>query len=246
MEHESDTSRQDDPLWEGELVAVEVVQTAGEYTYRDASDVPPPKTESPGVVTIGRPQVVPIAGLYPTDALPAGVMAMLSQADYFLVQLNCSFRPERSDSIDWARFSVELNSDSDGEVFAADMHPRSVDIKAQKNSRISLSSSLNFVESGATDGGSAPVIDCPELIPVISAAGVGERVASWDFRTGRGWPITGSRWMKMIVRSPSKTTRLTAGLGIMAEVQTRKFWIPFRSQKPGHRLIEVQLWPPRQ
>jgi hypothetical protein len=231
------------PLWEGELAPVQGGQSVGEHVYRDSSSTPPLSSESPGVVSIGKPQVLPVASLYEAGALPPGVKAKLEQADYFLVQLSCSFRPERDDAIDWARFSVSLNSTKPGEVFAAELHPLSVEMKAKRKVKVGISSSLKFADAAEVGVEYGSGVEYPELSPIITAAGVGESRPSWDYTKMRGWQITGSKLMNMIVRSPKGTSRLTASLAIMAEVNARRFAILFEPETCGNEL-EVQLWPP--
>jgi hypothetical protein len=61
----------EEPLWEGKFVAIESEGSEIEQSYRDSSPEPALATESPGTVSIGIPQVFPIASvLRPVNSPP--------------------------------------------------------------------------------------------------------------------------------------------------------------------------------
>jgi hypothetical protein len=230
------------PLWEGELAPTD--RLASGEVYRSSASPPETGPESPGVVSIGKPQVLPVAALYETGELPRGVAARLEQADYYLVQLSCSFRPERADAINWARFAVSLHSATPGDVYAAELHPMSVQIKAKRKVKVGINGSLKFAESAEAGVECSSGVEYPELTPIITAAGLGESRPSWDYVQMRGWQVTGSKLMNMIVRAPKGTERLTASLEIMAEVNARRFALLFEPETCSDALKDIQLWPP--
>lgn len=232
----------DEPPWEGKLCAIESEELVGKWSYRNFAPQPTSSLESPGTVSIGRPRVLPIASICEAGKLAAPVQERLEQADYFLVQLSCSFRPERDEVIDWARFAVSLNSSSPGDVFAAELHPLSVVIKEKQNVKVGISSSLKFCEVAEPGAEYCAGIEYPELVPTITAAGVGESHPSWDYTRTRRRKIAGSKLMSMIVRTPKGTDQLTASFTIQAVVRAHRFRVLFGPDKRGDQLRDLQLW----
>jgi hypothetical protein len=231
------------PLWEGELQEMPSEATAGDF--RQQSRGLTASAGSPGVVSIGRPQVFEIASLYERGKMPPAVTASLQQADVYLVRLSCSFRPERGDEIDWARFEVSLQPTPNGSPFAVDLHPLLVEMRVKRNLKVGIKADLKFDESPSAGAEYSSGIEYTELVPSISAAGVGESAPSWDYSKTTGWRIVGSKLMHMIVRAPRQSRPLIASFALFAEVGARRFRIlVFGTWENAAVLENVQLWPP--
>ena len=60
-----------------------------------------------------------------------------------------------------------------------------------------------------------------ELHPIISAAGIGEGQASWDYEEARGSKIQGSKYMHMLLKVPKGMKPITAFLDLTADIKIR-------------------------
>src|ERR1017187_906704 len=65
------------------------------------------------VVSIGQPETWTLKDFYSSSKLPRPIRSKLSQADFYLVRLSCSFRPVHEESrVEWARFRAALLPDA--------------------------------------------------------------------------------------------------------------------------------------
>src|SRR5690606_1944150 len=133
--------------------------------------------------------------------------AKLDESDFYLIRFSCSFRPVQNEKkIEWARFIVQLYPGEDGQPIAFDMHPVMVSQEVKHNVKLTLSPTIKFQELGL--GASLAGIDFGleylELHPIISAAGIGEGLGSWDYEEARGSKIQGSKYMHMLLKVPKR------------------------------------------
>ena len=81
------------------------------------------------VVTLGQPQWWSLADLAQEkgEALPAELSLLLRDADFYLLLLACSFRPERGSQVEHARFTAYLRPKVGQESpIAFDLYPREI------------------------------------------------------------------------------------------------------------------------
>ena len=232
-------------LWEGPLEPAtdeakrQLLEERGPKGERvDIRDLP--------VVSIGQPEVWPLAQIYPKKGMPPALKAKLAEADFYLVRLACSLRP-RSDVVrlDWVRFLVHLLPDeSDRQPLAFDLHPLMVTQEVKRNVKVTLSPTLKFTELEASIGGVEFGFEYPELQPVISGSGAGEADASWDYETPQGVHLQGSRFMHVLVKAPKGMPKGEASLDLTADVEVRNAVLPFviLPQQEGAEMPLVRLW----
>lgn len=210
----------DKPLYEGELVFVEstikAVVTKGKFTetnVRRAAHAP--------VVTLGQPRCLGQFGAdYP---LPIETKKLAEKADYFLVRLACSFRPQRDSQVDYAKLSTFLQPRA-GKTppIAFDIYPRSVYKPVEGEFNVSIAPGLKFAKVAELSVGQASTtIQFQELQPVIIGAGIQQADPSWEFERHRGQPVRGSRFLYLIVERPRSAEAVRIILDITADVRTK-------------------------
>jgi len=199
------------------------------------------------VVSIGQPEVWPLAEVYSPEKMPSTLRAKLQEADFYLARLACSFRPRRDDvEIEWARFLVHLVPDDSGQQPTAfDLHPLQVTQEVRHNVKVSLNPTLKFMEIEAGPGGVEFGFEYPELQPLISATGVGEAKPSWDYEEAKGARLQGGKWMHLLVKAPKGMASSKAVLDLTADVTVRGSRLPvlvLRSRQEAESRLTVRLW----
>lgn len=180
------------------------------------------------IVSIGKPETFELTSIYKPDEMPALLRAQCQASDFYLVRLCCSFIPvNNKKQLEWARFIVELHSNSTGqEAIAYDLYPMMVATEIKRNIKLNLGPTLNFqainVAVGSIDFG----IEYIEIQPSISAAGVGSKKPSWDYQETLGIKIQGSKFMYMIMKAPKGMRPIEASLDLVADVKIRDYLLP--------------------
>ena len=163
-------------------------QSARDWQSRGEKLAPHEALRSMPVVSIGQPETWPLQDLYSPTKLPRPIRMKLSQADFYLVRLSCSFRPIYEEShVEWARFRAALlpHSSTGGQPFAFDLYPQQVVQEVKHQIKITLSPSLKFQELEASVGSAEFGFEYTEQIPLISASIGNSFDPSWDYRAGR-------------------------------------------------------------
>ena len=107
------------------------------------------------VVSIGQSETWTLQDFYSPNKLPRPIRTKLSQADFYLVRLSCSFRPVHEESrVEWARFRAALlpHSSTGAQPIAFDLYPQQVVQEVKRQIKVTLSPSLKFQELEASLG----------------------------------------------------------------------------------------------
>ena len=192
-----------------------------------------PDTSELPTTSIGLPEVWRLDELYPSYEIPAHIQSRLEKADFYFVQLSCSFRPRSGRTrIEWARFVISLIGDKpDTPPVVSDLHPVEVRQEVQRHVRVGFSPTLKFQSLSVGIGEAAFEFQYPELQPIVSGAGVGETTADWSYSEARGVTLQGSKFMHMLVRAPRGTRSCSANLDLMADVIYQGRRIPVLRQR---------------
>lgn len=174
------------------------------------------------ILSLGSPETWDLSALYPPDKIPQWLRAKLDKSDFYLIRFSCSFRPVQNEKkIEWARFIVQLYPGDEGQPVAFDLHPVMVSQEVKHNVKLTLGPTIKFQELGL--GASLAGIDFGleyiELHPIISAAGIGEGLVSWDYEEARGSKIQGSKYMHMLLKVPKRMKPVTAFLDLIADIK---------------------------
>ena len=218
----------EDTLYEGPLefttAAIEkAVRKQGGET--ESSTIKPPRP----VVTLGQPEWWNLAQLARErgQSLPAELALLLRKADFYLLRLACSFRPERDSHVGWARFTAYLRAKTGQEQPTAfDVYPREIYDETKTDVKIKISPSLKFAafEGTAVEGGLGEVITTIEfskLEPVVIGFGVQESAPNWDFEKHETQPLRGCKFGYLIVKKPRSAEAVRLTLDVVADVITR-------------------------
>jgi hypothetical protein len=212
----------DDPLYEGTLTFVEptveaaVVKGGGAFTAADVR-----RAAHAPVVTLGRPRCLGQFG--PDYPLPAEAKKLAEKADYFLVRLACSFRPQHDSQIDYTKLSAFLQARaSKTQAIAFDMYPRSVYKPIKGELKVEVSPGLKFAEVAEVSMGQvAATIQFQRLQPVIVGSGVQQADPCWEFEEHYEEPVRGSRFLYLIIERPHGVKKVRIILDITADVTTK-------------------------
>lgn len=234
-----------------------LVERQLELVSDDALDQSVRGSQSPGVkitprdmpvASIGRSEPWTLQDFYSPSKLPRPIRTKLSQADFYVIRLSCSFRPVHAESrVEWARFRVALlpHSSTGTQPIAFDLYPQQVMQEVKRQIKVTLSPSLKFQEVEASLGSAEFGFEYTEQIPLISASIGNSFDPSWDYRAGPGQEVQGTKWMYLLVKAPKGLTSGQALLELEADVLVRGVRLPvtfWRRQEQATPQLTISLW----
>lgn len=189
------------------------------------SEIRPSEIKSAApVLTIGQPQFWNLQHLAREKGqpLPPELALLLPDADFYLVQLACSFRPARDAQIEWARLTAYLRPKTGQEnPIAFDLYPRELYDETKVSRKIAIAPNLKFVHLEGSLGEVVTNIEFTRLEPVIISHGVLESAPNWDYENSKNHPLRGSKFGYLIVKKPRSAEAVRLTLDIVADVVTR-------------------------
>jgi hypothetical protein len=200
------------------------------------------------VVSIGQPETWTLQEFYAPSKLPRPVRSKLSQADFYIVRLSCSFRPVPEESrVEWARFRAALlpHPSTGGQPIAFDLYPQQVMQEVKRQVKVTLSPLLKFQELEASLGSAEFGFEYTEQVPLISATPGGGFDPSWDYGAGPKREVLGAKWMYLLVKAPKSMTSGRALLDVEADVLVRGVRLPvtfWHKQEQAAPQLTVSLW----
>ena len=216
------------PLYEGQLEFTtgtidQAVREKGRESIRTEL-----KSAGP-VVTLGQPQWWNLARLAREkgEILPAELALLLRGADFYLLQMACSFKPERDSQVTWARLNVYLRPKTGQEnPIAFDLYPREIYDETKTDWKVSIAPSLKFAAfEGITVEGKlgevVTTIEFRKLEPVVVGYGLQQWNPGWDFEKHGEQPLRGVKSGYLIVKKPRSAEAVRLTLDIAADVVTR-------------------------
>jgi hypothetical protein len=223
-------------------------RSAHDWQSRGVKLAPREALRSMPVVAIGQPETWPLQDVYPPGKLPRQIRTKLSQANFYLVRLSCSFRPVHKESrVEWARFRTALlpHPSTGAQPIAFDVYPHQVMQEVKRQVKVTLSPALKFQELEASPGSAEFGFEYAELIPLVSAAIGASFDPSWDYRAGPGQEVQGTKWMHLLIKAPKELTSGRALLDLEADVLVRGVRLPvtiWRKQEQAAEQLTVSLW----
>ena len=223
----------------------------------DALDQSSRGSQSPGakltprdmpVIQIGQPEPWTLQDFYSPSKLPRPIRTKLSQSDFYVIRLSCSFLPVNAEiRVEWARFRVTLLPDSStgAQPIAFDLYPQQVMQEVKRQIKVTLSPSLKFQEVEAVLGGAEFGFEYTEQIPLISASIGSSFDPSWDYRAGPGQEVQGTKSMHLLVKAPKGLISGQALLDLEADVLVRGVRHPvtiWRRKEQASPQLTVSLW----
>jgi hypothetical protein len=223
-------------------------QSARDWQSRGVKLAPGEALRSMPVVSIGQPETWTLQDFYAPRKPPRPIRTKLSQADFYLVRLSCSFRPVREESrVEWARFRAALLPDAStgAQPIAFDLYPLQVVQEVKRQVKVTLSPLLKFQELEVSLGSAEYGFEYSEQVPLISATPGADFDPSWDYGAGPKREVLGTKWMYLLVKAPKGMTGGRALLDLEADVLVRGVRLPvtfWRQQEQAAPQLTVTLW----
>lgn len=223
-------------------------QSARDWQNRGVNLAPNEALRNMPVVSIGQPETWTLQDFYSPSKLPRPIRTKLSQTDFYLVRLSCSFRPVHEESrVEWARFRAALlpHSSTGAQPIAFDLYPEQMVQEVKRQIKVTLSPSLKFRELETSLGSAEFGFEYTELIPRVSGAIGASFDPSWDYVAGPGQDVQGTKWMHLLVKAPKGMTSGRALLELEADVLVRGVRLPvtfWRKQEQEPKQLTVTLW----
>jgi hypothetical protein len=199
-------------------------------------------------VTLGQPQWWNLATLAEKkgEPLPAEMALLMREADFYLLQLASSFRPQRQARVMWARVDLYLEPTS-GEVppLAFDLYPREIYEEKNEESKITIDPSLSFSALGAKVEGKLgqilTTVNFRKLEPVVVAYGLLQSNCGWDYQRSHQNPLEGIQVGYLIVKKPRGVGAVRLMMDVRAEVSTPSglFGMRVTEQDQARRTVDV-------
>jgi hypothetical protein len=223
-------------------------QSARDWQSRGVNLAPSEALRNMPVVSIGQPETWTLQDFYSPSKLPRSIRTKLSQTDFYLVRLSCSFRPVHEESrVEWARFRAALlpHSSTGAQPIAFDLYPEQMVQEVKRQIKVTLSPSLKFRELETSIGSAEFGFEYTELIPRVSGTIGASFDPSWDYVAGPGQDVQGTKWMHLLVKAPKDMTSGRALLELEADVLVRGVRLPvtfWRKQEQEPKQLTVTLW----
>lgn len=136
-------------LWEGPLESATedaLEQLSREWTAMGIRADTKEVVRDLPVLSIGQPEVWPLAQAYPRDRMPPLLQVKIAEADFYLVRLACSLRPVRDRvQVKWFRFmACLLPDDASNQPIALDLHPLQVTQRVRHDVKVTINPTLRF------------------------------------------------------------------------------------------------------
>jgi hypothetical protein len=181
------------------------------------------------VVTLGQPQCWNLASLAREkgSALPAELALLLRNADFYLLELACSFRPERDSKVIWARLDAYLQPKVGQEnPIAFDLYPLEVYNETKTDWKVNIAPNFKFgvfdsVKFEGALGEMITTINFRKLEPVVIGFGRNQANPGWDFEMEKTQPLRGVKVGYVIVKKPHGADAVRLILNVSADVMTQ-------------------------
>lgn len=223
-------------------------QSARDLRSRGVKVAPSQVLRNMPVVSIGQPETWTLQDFYSPGRLSRPIRTKLSQADFYLVRLSCSFRPVHEESrVEWARFRAALlpHPSTGAQPIAFDLYPLKVMQEVKHQIKVTLNPTLKFQELEASLGSSEFGFEYSQQVPLISATPGAGFDPSWDYGSGQKREVLGTKWMYLLVKAPKGMTSGRALLDLEADVLVRGVRLPvtfWRKQEQAAPQLTVTLW----
>ena len=223
-------------------------QSARDWQSRGVKLAPNEVLRTMPIVSIGQPETWTLQDFYSPSQLARPIRTKLSQADFYLVRLSCSFRPVHEESrVEWARFRAALlpHVSTGAQPIAFDLYPEQMVREVKRQVKVTLSPLLKFKEVEVSLGSAELGFEYSELIPFVSAAIGASFDPSWDYKAVPGQEVLGTKWMYLLIKAPKGTTSGRALLELEADVLVRGVRLPvtlWRKLEQEPEKLTVTLW----
>lgn len=195
-------------------------------------EVPDEVKEGIDEVMVGRPQIFSLMEIYEIEKIksPADIQIMSKEYDFYLVELACSFVPQKKSEIINLKFKVDLDllyvkssSKHPERPIAYDMYPVEIFEEIQEKKSIGINPTLKFQEVKAGVGSFLREITFTRLIPIITGAGVLCPSVVWSFDKTENRKLEGVRRMYMVIKTPKSDMTIVGTIRIFGQINRGRF-----------------------
>lgn len=214
---------------------------------RKEAEVPDKVKEGTDEVQVGVPQVFPLLKIYEIEdvKIPADIQIMSDKYDFFLVELSCSFVPEKKSEFINLKFKVDLDlidgkgSSGDREKpIAYDMYPVEVFEEIQVTKTVGLNPILKFQEIEVGGGNFLKEIKFTRLIPIIAGAGMLCPSVAWSFDKTENRKLEGCRVMYLVIKAPKSDKTIAGRIKLFGQINRSNFF--FYYQDPVEYTVDLE------
>ena len=199
-------------------------------------------------VTLGQPQYWNLSSIAreKNQSLPAEMALLLNEADFYVLQIATSFRPQREARVKWARVDIYMQPTSGhNQPLAFDLYPREIYDQKGSDSKITIEPSFSFGAFGtnveAKLGQALTTIDFKRVEPVVVAYGLLQPNCGWDYQRSHQKPLEGIQVGYLIVKKPRSAEAVRMVMDVRAQVSTPSglFGMRVTEQDQAQRTVVV-------
>lgn len=173
-------------------------------------------------VTFGVPQSWNLMSLLreTNQSLPPDMLLHAKDADFYLVELAVSFRPQQNATINWSQFVAYLRPEKTGAGYpiAYDLFPKALTDEKQSEIKLAISPEIKFSEIEFKAGELSTLIEYKRLTPIVTGYGLLESTPTWEFQNHSNHPLQGCRACYLIIKKPKASGAVRVVLDISAEI----------------------------
>lgn len=179
------------------------------------------KSRGPAV-TFGVPQSWNLMSLLreTNQTLPPDMLLHAKDADFYLVELAVSFRPQQNTTINWSQFVAYLRPEKTGVGYpiAYDLFPKALTDEKRSEIKLGVSPEIKFSEIEFKVGELSTLIEYKRLTPIVTGFGLLESTPTWEFQNHSNHPLQGCRVCYLIIKKPKVSGAVRVILDISAEI----------------------------
>lgn len=186
-------------------------------------------------VTFGFPQSWNLMSLLreTNQSLPPDMLLHAKDADFYLVELAVSFRPQQNTTINWSQFVAYLRPEKTGVGYpiAYDLFPKALTDEKRSEIKLGVSPEIKFSEIEFKVGELSTLIEYKRLTPIVTGYGLLESTPTWDFQNHANYPLQGCRACYLIIKKPKGSGVVRVILDVSAEIAISGRLFPAKRKK---------------
>lgn len=199
-------------------------------------------------VTLGQPQCWSLTSIarQKNQSLPAEMALLLDEADFYVLQIASSFRPQREARVKWARVDIYMEPTSgQHQPLAFDLYPREIYDEKGSDLTLTIEPGFSFRAFGtnveAKLGQALTTIRLKRVEPVVVAYGLLQPGCGWDYQRSHQKPLEGIQVGYLIVKKPRSAGAVRMVMDVRAEVSTPSglFGMRVNEQDQAQRTVVV-------
>jgi hypothetical protein len=177
--------------------------------------------------------------------LPVETEMLCDEFDFWLIQSAFAFMPAHDAQYDWGRIVAKMEplSESMKKPITFDAYPRNIYQEKKEKHRISIGLNFKFAEIIEMKAERVQEIEFTRLEPIITVAGIGKSVPTWDFREGAAFNLKDVNALYFMVKMPIGSEGMKISYSWYAQIHTTWGGIIPTSARPkeGKETYEINF-----